>query len=141
MGSSYQAVENVQGLSVPPLATRPLSPALGLEALGVDLRQPIGQALSAQLEDAFHQGQILLIRGQDINEEEQVRFAECFGELAKTLNVHHTGKHPATMLISNIRKDGKPIGALPDGEGVDAIRHRGAERRWQHDVRQRLYGL
>src|SRR5262249_11896265 len=25
-------------------------------------------------------------------------------------------KHPAVMLISNIREDGKPIGALPDGE-------------------------
>src|ERR671924_198890 len=24
--------------------------------------------------------------------------------------------HPAVMLISNIREDGKPIGALPDGE-------------------------
>jgi len=25
-------------------------------------------------------------------------------------------RHPAVMLISNIREDGKPIGALPDGE-------------------------
>jgi taurine dioxygenase len=56
------------------------------------------------------------MRGQELSEEDEVRFAECFGELAKTLNVHATGKHPATMLISNIRKDGKPIGALPDGE-------------------------
>jgi taurine dioxygenase len=30
--------------------------------------------------------------------------------------VHNTGRHPSIMLISNIRKDGKPIGALPDGE-------------------------
>jgi taurine dioxygenase len=98
------------------LATRPLSPALGLEVLGVDLRKPIVGALATQLEEIWHRGQIILLRGQDITEEEQVRFAECFGTLAKTLNVHHTGKHPATMLISNIRKDGKPIGALPDGE-------------------------
>jgi taurine dioxygenase len=100
----------------PPLATRPLSPALGLEVLGVDLSRPIGKTLAAQLEDAFHQGLVLLLRDQNLSEEDEVRFAECFGELARTLNVHATGKHPATMLISNIRKDGKPIGALPDGE-------------------------
>jgi taurine dioxygenase len=100
----------------PPLSTRPLSPALGLEVLGVDLSQPIPPALAAQLEDTFHEGLVILLRDQQLSEEDQVRFAECFGTLAKTLNVHHTGKHPATMLISNIRKDGKPIGALPDGE-------------------------
>jgi taurine dioxygenase len=101
---------------VPPLATRPLSPALGIEVLGVDLRNPISTELAAQLEEVWHRGLVMLLRGQELSEEDEVRFAECFGELAKTLNVHATGKHPATMLISNIRKDGKPIGALPDGE-------------------------
>ena len=99
-----------------PLATRPLSPALGLEVLGVDLRDPISAELAAELEDVWHRGLVILLRNQTLSEEEQVRFAECFGTLAKTLNVHATGNHPATMLISNIRKDGKPIGALPDGE-------------------------
>ncbi len=56
------------------------------------------------------------MRDQVLSEEDQVRFAECFGAPAKTINVNNTGKHPAVMLISNIRKDGKPIGALPDGE-------------------------
>ena len=45
-----------------------------------------------------------------------LRFAECFGPLAKVVNVQSTTGHPSVMLISNIRKDGKPIGALPDGE-------------------------
>ncbi len=84
--------------------------------LGVDLRDPISAELAAQLEDVWHRGQVILLRDQTLSEEEQVRFAECFGTLAKTLNVHATGKHPAIMLISNIREDGKPIGALPDGE-------------------------
>ena len=56
------------------------------------------------------------LRDQSLSEEDQVRFAEYFGPLGKTLNVHNTGRHPAIMLVSNIRKDGKPIGALPDGE-------------------------
>jgi alpha-ketoglutarate-dependent taurine dioxygenase len=102
--------------TVPPITTRPLSAALGLEVLDVDLREPLTPAQVTQLREAWHAGLILLLRDQTLNEEDQVRFAECFGTLAKTINVHNTGSHPAVMLISNIRKDGKPIGALPDGE-------------------------
>jgi taurine dioxygenase len=98
------------------LQTRPLSPALGLEVLGVDLRATLSDARIAQLHDAWYAGQILLLRDQSLSEDDQVRFAEYFGPPAKTINVHNTGRHPAIMLISNIRKDGKPIGALPDGE-------------------------
>jgi taurine dioxygenase len=116
MDATRQTAAVGQSGVLPPLSTRPLSPALGLEVLGVNLSEPISKALAAQLESTFHQGLVLLLRDQNLSEEDEVRFAECFGELAKTLNVHHTGKHPATMLISNIRKDGKPIGALPDGE-------------------------
>ena len=99
-----------------PLMKRPLSAALGVEVLNVDLREPLAPAGVTQLREAWHEGLILLLREQVLAEEDQVRFAEYFGETAKTLNVHNTGKHPAVMLISNIRQDGKPIGALPDGE-------------------------
>lgn len=102
--------------AVPPLMTRPLSAALGVEILDLDLRDPLPPAVVVQLREAWYEGLILLLRDQTLAEEDQVRFAECFGPPAKTINVNNTGKHPAVMLISNIRKDGKPIGALPDGE-------------------------
>jgi len=101
---------------MPPLKTKPLSDALGLEVLDVDLREPLSPTRVAQVREAWYEGLILLLRNQNLTEENQVRFAEHFGPLGKTLNVHNTGRHPAIMLISNIRKDGKPIGALPDGE-------------------------
>jgi len=101
---------------MPPLTTRPLSAALGLEILDVDLHNPLPLPVIARLREAWYEGLILLLRDQTLTEEDQVRFAECFGPPAKTINVNNTGKHPAVMLISNIRKDGKPIGALPDGE-------------------------
>ena len=98
------------------LRTRPLSDALGVEILEVDLRDPLSPARVAQLREAWYGGLILLLRDQTLAEADQVRFAEYFGEPGRTINVHNTGNHPAIMLISNIRKDGKPIGALPDGE-------------------------
>ncbi len=102
--------------SMPALQTRPLSPALGAEILGVDLSEPMTDTLAAQLLDAWHQNLIILLRDQKLTEEDQVRFAECFGPPAKIHTKQFVRNHPAVMLISNIREDGKPIGALPDGE-------------------------
>jgi len=96
---------------------RPLSSALGAEILGIDLRDPIDAALKQKFLDAWHQHLVLLLRHQTLDEEAQVRFAETFGTLAKTTSGRaFSVKHPSVMLVSNIREDGKPIGALPDGE-------------------------
>jgi len=100
----------------PSFAVRPLSPALGAEIVGVDLRQPVSEALAAQLLQAWHQHLVILLRDQKLSEEDQVRFAECFGPPARIHTPQFVRNHPAVMLISNIREDGKPIGALPDGE-------------------------
>ena len=98
-------------------ALRPLSPALGAEISGIDLRDPIHAALRAKLLDAWHEHLVILLRGQVLDEDAQVRFAETFGPPAKiTSGRSFSVKHPSVMLISNIRQDGKPIGALPDGE-------------------------
>jgi taurine dioxygenase len=60
---------------------------------------------------------VILLRNQTLDEDTQVRFAETFGPPAKvTSDRTFSVKHPSVMLISNIREDGKPIGALPDGE-------------------------
>jgi len=96
---------------------RQLSPALGAEILGVDLRDPIDEALKQKFLYAWHQHLVILLRNQVLDEDTQVRFAETFGPPAKiTSGRTFSVKHPSVMLISNIREDGKPIGALPDGE-------------------------
>jgi taurine dioxygenase len=98
-------------------AVRPLSAALGAEILGVDLRDPIDEILKQNLLDAWHRHLVILLRDQALDEDAQVRFAETFGTLAKTTSGRaFSAKHPSIMLVSNIREDGKPIGALPDGE-------------------------
>ena len=96
--------------------TRPLSPALGLEILGIDLSQPVTPVLASQLEAAWHDGLIILLRDQKLSMEAQVRFAECFGPPAKIHTPGHRAGHDAVMLITNVRENGKLIGALPDGE-------------------------
>jgi len=99
-------------------AVRPLSPALGAEITGVDLREPIDAMLKQKLLDTWHEHQVIMLRNQTLDEDAQVRFAETFGPPARSTSgrTYKGVKNPAVMLVSNIREDGKPIGALPDGE-------------------------
>jgi taurine dioxygenase len=103
-------------LRPPPFALRPLSAALGAEIIGVDLSEEIDDHTFAQIRDAWHRNLVILLRGQELSEQDQVRFAEKFGPPAVIHTKQFVRNHPAVMLISNIREDGKPIGALPDGE-------------------------
>jgi alpha-ketoglutarate-dependent taurine dioxygenase len=146
-----------QTATAAPFTVRPLSRALGAEILGVDLRDPIDEALKQKLLDTWHQHLVILLRDQTLDEDTQVRFAELFGPPAPvTSGRTFSVKHPAVMLISNIRQDGKPIGALPDGEmnfhtrpvpparsgqGDGALCHRGPEGGRQYLVRKCLRGL
>ena len=102
-----------------PLAmqTRPLSPALGIEIRGVDLSQPMDEATFDAMRQLWYAHCVLCLPGQQLGDLDQVRFAERFGELAMTLHEYEAGKiHPALMYVTNEKKDGKFVGALPDGE-------------------------
>ena len=95
-----------------------LSPALGAEIRGVDLREPLDEESVRLIRKAWNEHLVILLRGQELSEDDQVRFGETFGPLNRSAKkrAHHNAKNPAIMLISNIRENGQLIGALPDGE-------------------------
>jgi taurine dioxygenase len=96
----------------------PLSPALGAEIRGVDLRAPLDDESIRIIRKAWNDHIVIRLRGQEMSEEDQVRFGETFGPLNRSAKkrAHHNAANPAIMLISNIRENGQLIGALPDGE-------------------------
>lgn len=103
------------------LEVTPLSPAVGAQISGIDLRREQDEVIFDCIRRAWYDHNILLFRGQQLSAQDQVRVAERFGELAKLHNKPGNAgvtEHPSVMLISNIRQDGKLIGALPDGEMV-----------------------
>ena len=97
------------------LALRRLAPAIGVEILDLDLRKPLAPGTVRAVREAWHDHAVILLRDQQLSEEDQLRFGEYFGELGKVFS-HRQGRHPAFLFVSNIRENGKPIGALPDGE-------------------------
>jgi taurine dioxygenase len=99
------------------LELRPLDAALGAEVRGVDLSQALGDAVFGEIERAWHAHGLLLFRGQSLDDLQQVAFASRFGELASTLKAYDGAQvHPALMFVTNEMKDGRYVGALPDGE-------------------------
>jgi len=99
----------------------PLGPALGAEIRGVDLTRPIDDRTKAAIYRAWLDNLIILFRGQELAEMDQVRFTEIFGTPGirprpKEYRAESEDLHPTVMLISNIRQNGRPIGSLPDGE-------------------------
>jgi taurine dioxygenase len=78
---------------------RGLSEALGAEVDGIDLRSPIPPDAAAGLRHALLDHQLLVVRGQELDDEHQLAFARCFGRVASE------GRGPVG-LVSNVRPDG-----------------------------------
>ncbi|MGB5079272.1 MAG: TauD/TfdA family dioxygenase [Burkholderiales bacterium] len=94
----------------------PLSNALAAEIRGVDAARPMDDATFAATLAAWHRHLVLVLRGQSLDEDAQVRFAERFGELSPIHTSHHSDTNRAVMYVGNLKKDGRIAGALPLGE-------------------------
>jgi taurine dioxygenase len=105
----------------PTITLRPLSEVFGVEVLGVDLHLPVSAATVRVLNAALDEHTILLFRDQDLNEADQLGLADLFGGLSLRSRPDHKRAEDNPYaekigLVTNIRKNGKPIGSLPDGE-------------------------
>ena len=98
------------------MTVRKLAPLIGAEIGGIDLTAPMDVETFTAIEDVWHGHGVLLFRRQKLDDLQQVEFAQRFGELAHTLKHYEGTSHPAIMYVTNEKKDGKYIGALPDGE-------------------------
>jgi taurine dioxygenase len=97
------------------IRVRMLSPTIGGELEGIDLRKPLDPDLYAEVRRALLQCKVVFFRDQPVSPEEQVAFARHFGELEV---------HPF----------------LPEGESPEVIRFakdettKGVENNWHSDV-------
>ncbi len=100
------------------LRVRKLSASFGAEVRGIDLSRPVAKETIRAIRQLWYEHSVLLVPGQVLDEDAQVRFGEYFGELAKTMGSYAILKnsHPAVMYVTNEKAEGKYVGALPDGE-------------------------
>ena len=103
------------------LDIEPASAILGARVRGIDLREPTDDRTADLLREAFTRYGVLCFPDQKITPEDQLRFANLFGRGDGAFRDRSSGNlrksaSRGVMLVSNIRKDGVPIGSLPDGE-------------------------
>ena len=100
----------------PFLTLRPLSPVLGAEIIGLDLRRPLDPATRQAVYDAFVRYQVLCFRDQDLTKDEQIAFTEQFGSLERHIARNRGSDNPLVHTVSNLGADGKPSGKVGSQE-------------------------
>jgi taurine dioxygenase len=99
----------------------PTGAVLGAEIRGVDLKNLDDEAFAGLLR-AWHDHQVVLVRGQTLDDQDLIRFSRRFGDL-DWAPVQETGRRfveglPEIYIVSNVTVNGQPIGSLGAGEAV-----------------------
>ncbi len=80
-----------------------LSPVIGTEVLGIDLREHLGDDVIAWLYDLLVERKVIFFRDQDITQEQHVDFARRFGELEVHPFTTNDQAHPEIIHLDNDR--------------------------------------
>ncbi|MBX9774665.1 MAG: TauD/TfdA family dioxygenase [Xanthobacteraceae bacterium] len=100
----------------------PLTRHIGAEIRGLDLRDKPDDATIKAIYQAWLDHIVIIFPDQKLSQEDLIRVTGYFGEQGmprrppKFFPKGYSKILPGIMLISNIRENGEPIGALPDGE-------------------------
>ena len=107
---------------------QPTGGALGADVYGVDLSQPVSDETFQKILDAWGEHLVLRFSGQKLDDPTLMKFSARFGELdrAPVLAADRDNKDTAATadvidwiaVISNLKKDGKPVGGLGSYELV-----------------------
>lgn len=101
----------------------PISNAGGARINGIDLSEDVSPDDVAMLKKAFLDYGVLVIPGQELNEQDQLRFCNLMGGVAsrgkplqervKDADAAYEG---AVHMVTNLTKEGVPLGSFGDGE-------------------------
>ncbi len=99
----------------------PTKAALGAEIRGVDLRN-LDPSQFAAIKRAWHDHEVILVRGQTLTDQDLIAFSRRFGDL-DWAPIQETGRRfveglPEIYIVSNVMVNGEPIGSLGAGEAV-----------------------
>lgn len=101
----------------------PFDGAMGAEIVGLDLRNLDDQSFKV-LYQAYLDHVLVLVRDQELSDEQQVEVSQRFGPLETPPTANERSSHqyfdgPAEItVVSNKRSGGVPIGELGDGEVI-----------------------
>ena len=96
---------------------RPLAPAFGAEISGVDIAGGVGNADFAEIARLFNDYSVLVFRGQQIDDAQQIAFSKRFGPLESTVR-SNAGAGSGIAVISNVDPETDAILPVEDWRNV-----------------------
>lgn len=97
------------------IAVRPSGNCMGAEIEGLDLARPLDATGFAEVRELLHRHHVLTFRAQSLTAGQFHAFASRFGPPEPhVLDQYHHPDNPDILILSNVKKDGKPVG-LADG--------------------------
>ena len=98
----------------------PTGKAVGAEIRGLDLSLPVPPDVAGALRKAWAEHLVLLVRGQQLSEEQFVRAAQIFGNLKEAGSrkyllqggrkaAHFLSTFPEITVLSNLDENGNPV--------------------------------
>jgi taurine dioxygenase len=102
------------------LSLSPLTPSIGAEVAGIDLREPLSDGNKRALRQALLEWKVLFFRDQDISTEQHLAFAGAFGPLEVHPFAPSKPGYPEVLAITHNHES------------------RGRENAWHSDVTWRL---
>ena len=99
------------------ISVQPSGACMGAEVSGVDLSRPLSTETFGEIREALHRHHVIVLRGQSpsLEAERFIDFASRFGRPEPhVLDQFHHPTHADILILSNVMKDGKPVG-LADG--------------------------
>ena len=96
------------------VSIRQIHPVFAGEVSGVDLTKPLTKAEVAAIEAGMDRYAVLVFRGQDITDEQQMAFTVNFGAIENAQGGNITKAHEFRLKqgmidVSNLDKDGRPL--------------------------------
>ena len=95
----------------------PVGAVLGAEAAGIDLGGPIDPDIAEEIGMALCRHGVLVFREQEISPEAQVALTRQLGEPeVHVLSDFSLPGMPEVFIVSNVRRNGRPVGAVNAGQ-------------------------
>ena len=99
------------------LTTVPTGAALGAEVTGIDLGGPVHSDTAEEIRMTLCRHGVLVFREQEISPEAQVALTRQLGEPeVHVLSSFSLPGIPEVFVVSNVRRNGKPVGAVNAGQ-------------------------
>lgn len=112
LGDAHEPVAAVDGFEIRP-QIKPLSDVMAAEVVGIDLSQPMAQAVQAQVHAAFLAYKVLAFRNQTLTKQQQIAFTQQFGTLERhALSNAGSDGVPLVHVVTNLDDNGVPSGKV-----------------------------